>query len=362
MTIQRKKRLLVLYTTTRKMRSLSYVYGYPGALAVSPLFEVTLCNFGSMAPRRWLDRWLASSRKSFDAVVMLHTTSHQMYHFWEDTLRQFGAPIVWFIGNEFRGMPSKMDFAREVGISMLVTQTLSKSVIDIYRDHLGCKVLGLPVSGFDNTVYTPGPPIADRGIDIGYRGAKGPAWLGHWDRETIAEVISEATAGKFNTDITLDLSKRLAWKKWRHFLQNCKTQLCVSSGGEIFELTDVTRLKMEAYAKDHPDFDREEILTLLPPPDERVRLRVLGSRMMEAAATRTPQIMYRDEFDGPMQPNIDYIALNKSHDNLEDVLDRIKDFKYLEQIAKNCEKTLQDFASYPQLLTTFDCALDDIVS
>ncbi len=361
MTIQRKKRLLVLYTTTWKMRSLSYVYEYPRAFAMSPLFDVTLCNFGSLSPKRWFDRWRTSLHKSFDAVVMLHTTNHQMFYFWEAVLHRLGAPIVWFIGNEFRGMPSKMQFARDVGIAMLVTQTLSKQIINIYRDHLNCKVLGLPVSGFDNTVYTPGPSIANRKIDIGYRGSKGPAWLGHWERETIAEVVSKATAGKFNTDITLNMSKRLPWKKWRRFLQNCKTQLCVSSGGEIFELNDATRLRMEAYEKDHPNFDRQEILTLLPPVNERVRLRALGSRIMEAAATRTPQIMYRDEFDGPMRPDIDYIALNKSHDNLDDVLSKVKDHKYLEQIATNCEKTLQGFANYSNLLSIFNRALDDIV-
>ncbi|KLN58952.1 hypothetical protein WH96_20225 [Kiloniella spongiae] len=286
-----------------------------------------------------------------------------MYYFWEDVLRKYRAPIVWFIGNEFRGMPSKMDFARDVGISMLVTQTLSQQVIDVYHNHLGCKVIGLPVCGFDNSVYRPGPPISEREIDIGYRGAIGPPWLGHWDREVIAEVFLRAIESndRYVSDISLDLTDRLPWRKWRNFLQSSKTQLCVSSGGEIFELTDSTRLKMESYILSNPKFSREEILTLLPPEEERIRLRVLGSRMMEAAATRTPQIMYRDDFDGPMRPDIDYIALNKSHDNIDDVMDRLRDYKFLEYIAKNCEETLSDFASYSVLLDIFDKALDDIV-
>lgn len=310
---------------------------------------------------RWIDRWCALSVGAYDAVVMLHTTSQAMYRFWQDALHHIGAPIVWFIGNEFRGMPSKMEFARRMDIAMLVTQSLSESVIGTYRDHLGRKVLGLPVTGFDDTVFTPGPPIAERPIDIGYRGAPGPPWLGHWERETIAEVVGAAAAGRFQTDISFDMTKRLPWKSWRRFLQRSKTQLCVASGGEIFELTDATRLRVEEHLKANPDAGRDEILELMPPPHERIRLRVLTGRIMEAAATRTPQVMYRDDFDGPMRPDVDYIALNKSHDNLNDVLDRVEDARYLEEIAGNCAKTLKEFASFPVLLDTFDRALDEII-
>lgn len=361
MATRRKKRLLVLYATSRRTSSLSYTYGYPSALASSPLFDVTACNFGAITPKRWLDRWRALYNKSYDAVVMLHTTSHQMYYFWQEALRKFGVPVVWFICNEFRGMPSKMDFAREIGIAMLVTQSLSPKVTNIYREHLGCKILGLPNSGFDDTIYRPGPPISERGIDVGYRITESPPWIGHWDRETIAEAFNTVSTDRFNLDIAVGSLMRLPWKKWRHFLQSSKTQLCVPSGGEIFELTDETRLKIESYLKDNPNAEREVILSLLPPKIERTRLRILNSRILEAAATRTPQIMYKDEFDGPMQPDIDYIALDKSHDNLDDVLDRIEDFKYLEEIANNCARTLEDFASFPRLLSMLDHALDDII-
>ena len=54
------------------------------------------------------------------------------------------------------------------------------------------------------------------------------------------------------------MNKRLKWKAWRDFLQRSKTQLCVSSGGEIFELTDETRLKMEDYVEKNPNYTRDD--------------------------------------------------------------------------------------------------------
>ena len=359
--MNKKKKLLVLYTINRKIASLSYVYGYPAALKNSDMFEVTACNFGHPSFLRKLQR-IQASKKTFDAVLMLHTGSHAMYEFWSESLAKLGAPIVWFIGNEFRGMPSKMAFAREMNISMLVSQSLDGAVLQKYRDELQCDVIGLPVSGFDQRLFPPGPPLSERRIDIGYRGSRGPAWLGHWEREDIASAIREAAS---STDLKLDLSvepqDRLPLKKWRKFLQSSKVQLCVAPGGEVFELTDATRLSMENLLSKHPDATRLEQLEMLPPKENRVRIRTLGSRTVEAAATLTPQIMYRDHFDGPMEPDKHYIALEKDHSNIQDVLDRIKDHKFLDVIAENCARDLEKEASYVVLLQQLDRALDNII-
>ena len=277
----KKKEITYIVCRFEKISSLSYIYGYPTAFAQSELFTVSLCNFGALTLKCWIDRLRALQDLKFDAIVMLHTTSHQMYYFWREVIERSGAPIVWFIGNEFRGMPAKMEFAKDLNIAMLVSQSISPQIIDRYQKHLGCKVIGMPVSCYDEKMFGPGPPIHTRPIDIGYRGARGPAWLGHWDREIIAEVIQEAAGDRFKLDLSLEMNKRLKWKAWRDFLQRSKTQLCVSSGGEIFELTDETRLKMEDYVEKNPNYTRDEILELMPPIEDRIRLRVLGSRMME---------------------------------------------------------------------------------
>jgi len=359
---KKRKKLLVLYATRRATSSLSYTYAYPRAFASSKLFDVTLCNYGANPLSRRLDRLRVSNvRKPFDAVLLLHTTGEPLYEFWRETLRQVGAPIVWFIGNEHRGLPSKMAFAEHVGISMLVTQSLSDEVRKVYHERLGCPVVGLPVVGYSEAAYPPGPAFEQREIDIGYRVFPGPPWLGHWEREDIAQAVSTAAKGVLKTDISLRSEDRLDRRVWCEFLRNCKSQLCVPAGGEFFELDDGTRLKVEALLKDSPHASREEISALFPDKKKSVRLRVLNSRMMEAAATRTPQIMYSDTFDGPLEANRDYIALDKDHSNMDEVLNGLKDHAFLEEIAENCARSFKDFAAYDRIFAKLDSALTDLI-
>jgi hypothetical protein len=359
---KKRKKLLILYATRQATSSLSYTYAYPRAFASSKLFDVTLCNYGANPLTRRLDRLRVSKvREPFDAVLLLHTTGEPLYEFWRKTLRQVGAPIVWFIGNEHRGLPSKMAFAEHVGISMLVTQSLSDEVRQVYHNRLGCPVLGLPVVGYSEEAYPSGPAFEEREIDIGYRVFPGPPWLGHWEREDIAQAVSSAASGIFKTDISLRSEDRLGQPAWCAFLRKCKTQLCVSAGGEFFELDDGTRLKVEALLKHNPSASREEICAVFPDRKDSVRLRVLNSRMMEAAATRTPQIMYRDTFDGPLAADRDYIPLNKDHSNIDDVLSRLKDYSFLREIAENCAQSFRDFASYDMIFSKLDNALADLV-
>ena len=365
MSARRRKRLLVLQAVSSRKLAFSYLYGYPNAFKRSPLFDATVVDVATHNPfQERFYRWGALIGRTYDAAVMLHSifsSTLKMPARWRDALHKLGVPIVFFIGNEFYRMPAKMDFAREMDIALLVSQCFSEQVLNLYRDHLGCRVIGLPNTGFDTDRFAPGGPIETRPIDIGYRMMPGLASFGHWEREDIATAVEEAAKGRFVTDISLRVEDRFGPKAWEAFLQNCKTQLSVASGGNIFELDDTTLWRAFNLTQANPNASREEIAAVYPPESERVPLRTLSSRMIEAAATKTPQIMYPEDLGIPLEPDRDYIALEKDHSNLSDVMDRLEDHSFLETIAQNGFDKVKQHTSYDRIFEQFDETLDDLV-
>ena len=363
--MRKRKRLLVLEAIPDKATAASYHFGYTAAFANSELFDVTIANvITHNFFYEKVNRWSHIFGKTFDAIVLMHSTfasSQKIPKRWMETLRKMNIPIVWFIGNEFYRMPQKMQFAEENSISILVSQCFSDQVLAIYKERLGCKVIGMPTAAFDTKEYSLGPPISERPIDIGYRMMPGPASFGHWEREDIADAVSAAANGRYITDISMRVEDRFNAKGWKRFLQKCKTQLSVASGGNIFELSDTTLMKSFEYTEKYPNATREEIATTFPPKDEWVPLRTLSSRMVEAAATGTPQIMYAESLGIELRPGHDFIELRKDHDNLNDVMDRVGDVAYLEEVARNCFVSMRKQMTYEIVLGKFDKELDDIL-
>lgn len=359
-----RKRLLVLEATPTNKNASSYLFGFSRAFKQSSIFDVNVVNVVTHNPfNERYNRWGSLIGRKYHAVIMLHSifsTALKLPPRWCDSLRRMGVPIVYFIANEYYRMPSKMDFAQEMKISLLVSQCFSEQVLNIYCDHLGCKVIGLPNTGFDSISFKPGPPISMRPIDIGYRMMPGLVSFGHWEREDIAEVVEKAARERYVTDISLEAKDRFGLKDWEFFLQHCKTQLTVASGGNIFELNDKTFLDAFNFVQANPNATREEIETVYPPVSERIPLRTLSARMIEAAATKTPQIMYPEDVGIDLEPDVDYIALEKDHSNLNDVMDRVNDYEFLELIAQNCFEKLQEQTSYERTFAKLDNVLNEL--
>jgi hypothetical protein len=252
-----------------------------------------------------------------------------------------------------------MDFARHAKVSMLVSQSISADVHKVYSQHLNIPVIGMPVVCYNPDYFVPGPELVERPIDIGYRAFAGPAWLGHWQREDIAQAFLDHTQDRLKLDISLQSEDRFSREQWRRFLQMCKAQLCVPAGGDFFELTDQTRLRVEAYLKEHPDATRHQLEKLFPDPAGSVPFRVMNSRLLEAAATGTVQIMYNMQFEAPLIPDEDYLALNADHSNIEDVIRQFQDHSRLKEVAENCSRKISGFANYKKYMTYFNKALEE---
>src|SRR5262249_24370514 len=211
-----------------------------------------------------------------------------------DAIAALRQPKAFFIGNEYKFMPEKMAFGEGLGVSLLVTQTAHPGVHQAYRERLGCTVAGIPNTGQDPQVFRPKTPVPQRPIDLGLRSADGSWYLGHRERQDMAEYFT-ANAARLGltVDISLDPNERFAEREWAGFLNQCRGQLGTEAGGDYFELTDATRQAVNAFQEDHPHAAFEEIRRrFFDGYAHPIPLRIMSGRHVEAAGTTSVQTRF----------------------------------------------------------------------
>ena len=208
-----KIKALVLYSSTNTNQTFSYQIGWPTALKNNNLFDCHLLNISSYRYRSKLLNLLSIKMRMVNCILIMHSVfsnSNKLGKGWiYKTLLDTNIPKIYFIGNEYKLMPEKMEFSKELQISMLVSQSNSKEIHEIYEKELSCKIIGLPNTGIDPSIFKPLTESDNREIDIGYRATKGTLYLGHNESNTIAEYF-EKNASKYNLimDLSTDETKR----------------------------------------------------------------------------------------------------------------------------------------------------------
>jgi len=350
---------LVLYSSTKHNKTFSYQTSWPAALKNHNLFDCTMLNVSSYRYRTKLLQLLSIKMRKIDLIIIMHSVfsnSNKLGKGWlHDALVQTNIPKIYFIGNEYKLMPEKMKFSEKLQISMLVSQSNSKKIHEIYEEQLGCKIIGLPNTGIDPNMFKPINKIGDREIDIGYRATAGTLYLGHNERNSIADYF-EKHAVKYNlvTDISTDESKRFNINQWVNFLNQCKGQIGSEAGTDYFELTDSTRLKVNQYVDKTPNVTFEDVYEkYFRNYGPKTPNRMISGRNVEAGATKTVQILFEGEYGGYFQPDIHYIPLKKDFTNFDEVIDKFSDSSYSNQIATNAYDLVMSELTYDKILNKF---------
>ena len=351
-------RALLVYAAGADNATLSYQTGWPRHFMAHPAFDCTPVNLSEPGWAARIRRTLAVRRATNDLVIMLHSVfsntpvmSRRMF----ETIRDLPQPKAFFIGNEYKLMPEKMQFCEDIGVALLVTQSLHPAVHDEYRKRLGCAVVGLPNTGLDTELFRPRTPRAERPIDLGYRALPGVPYLGHTEREDIAEYFQEnALRLGLVVDISLAPQKRFAEPEWAAFLNQCKGQLGTEAGGDVFELTDATRLAVNSYLAEHPAASMDDIRSrFFDERTTRTPMRILSGRNVEAAGTRTVQMLFEGRYDGYFEPDVHYIPLKKDFSNVDEAIGKFRDCAYAERLAGNAYDLVTSEFTYDRLLTRF---------
>lgn len=208
-------------------------------------------------------------------------------------------------------------------------------------------------------------PLADRKTWVAYRGRNIGAKYGRlgFEKYEIGRRMKEICAAKgIPHDIAMDDGSRIYGDAWYDFLGSSRTMLGSESASNVFDFDGVIEAEIDAFTKANrrsPSY--EDMRYILDPMEKPFNVGQISSRVFECAVMRTPMILFRGSYSDAVQPDVHYIALEKDFSNVEAVISRLDDLKYLEGIAERAYDQLvrSNKYGYRTLASLVEAAIEE---
>lgn len=359
--------ILLLCNRPAKNADASTVTDHLDAFGKFSTHKVTPLSFIRQLPKR-LDL------NRFDVIVIHYTVAigymseHYLDQAAKQRIRDFKGMKVVFIQDEYRAVNTVLATLEFLKADVLFTCVPEGEIEKVYSREV------LPGVAKVNTLtgYVPNkllsyraPKTADRKIDVGYRTRKPPYWLGElgYEKWQISDQFqSLAQDSGLIFDLSYDESRRIYGERWTEFVASCKTMLGVESGASVFDFEGNLQRQVDEYVAEYPQATFKEIQKkFLQPYEGLIRLNQISPRCFEAVALRTVLVLFEGEYSGILQPWRHFIPLKKDFSNLEQVLAKIKDDHFLQEMA---DRTYEEVAnnpkySYQAFVSHFDETISD---
>jgi hypothetical protein len=312
----------------------------------------------------------------FDVVISHYSLSigPLLRHFYGDDLikqlKQFKGLKAAFLQDEYREIKTFWRHINELGINVLFSCVPETEISKVYPVE---KVPNLSVvnvlTGYvpERLLRQPVLPIDQRPIDVGYRTRRMPYWLGRLGHEKwfIAEEFQHRAK---STDLKLDLStregERLYGDAWINFVASCRAVIGVESGASIIDFDGKLEHRVEEYVAENPAATFEEVSRkFLDPYEGSLKLHQISPRCFEAAALKTPMILFEGFYSGVLEPDKHFIALKKDFSNFDEVILKLRDNSFLQSMV---DQTYEEVAldarwSYRAFIQKVDAAIQEAV-
>lgn len=207
--------------------------------------------------------------------------------------------------------------------------------------------------------------LADRRFRIGYRGRKiGPRY-GRlaFDKYEIGRYMAELCDSLNQPhDIKVDEESRIYGEDWFTFVGDCRTMLGSESGSNAFDFNMELERECEHFRMRHGrPAEHSDLAEFLMPFERPFDIGQISPRVFECASMKTPMILFRGRYSGAIEPDVDYIPLEKDFSNANEVLAKLDDLDYLQGFAERSHENLiaSNKYSYRTLTSVIESAIEE---
>jgi hypothetical protein len=311
---------------------------------------------------------------SYDVVVihysLLITSDSYLAPSFREALHRHSGLKVQFIQDEYRWIDQITRMMEYLGIDLLFSAAAEADLPLLYTNRLPSVTAVSTLTGYmpDRLLGLRVAPLQHRRVDVGYRGRVVPFSLGALGQEKVAIAKGfHERAGRYGLrcDIGWREDDRIYGRRWNQFISSCRTMLGTESGASIADFDGSIERRVNEYLAEHPEPTFEEVSeAVLAPHEGNLPIRAVSPRVFEAIALRTALVQFPGDYSGVVRPWDHYIPLEKDFSNMDEVVERIRDTKFLREMT---ERAYADIAatglySYRAFAEDFDRAVDSLAT
>ncbi len=322
---------------------LSYAADWRDAFLGSPELAVDVCNINDLAH---FGRCLLRLRK-YDLIVIGHSAAGDDLSVLKRAAAGFDcrrAPMVVFIGNEYDVLDDKIAFIRRTGAEFVCSQLPAAAAGYLYRECGASRIVEMP-HALNPDKYFPSPAVP-RDIDIGFIGDIYWPFVGDRERTRLIEWFEHRGV---EHGLYCDIRRqRVTRDAWRAFLSRCAAVIGAELG--TYYLNERGRVLDRARAYnlfENRDAGFEEIFDRfyrhLP---REVSGKSISSRHFEPIGTKTCQMLLDGEYNGILERDRHYIAIDKDLGNIEDAVARYRDCDYRTRMVEETYEYVRSEHTY----------------
>jgi hypothetical protein len=328
---------------------LGYINDWLDAFRLTPSLNLIECNINDHIAYRRIKPLL----KDIPLVVVMHSAAGDDLRLLSSTAHWFESrkgKLAVFLGNEYDLLEEKIDFIVQSGADYVCTQLPRLAAEFLYGDIDGAAILEMP-HALNPSVYNPGLP-SDRGVNIGFIGARYPKWIGDSERNDFLDHCNN------DANVTGKVIKtggvNIGRGEWANFLRNSYGTIGAEAGTYFLDKQGaILKSAKRAYSGEGIGVENwfEEIL--LKNKLIYVSGKAISSRHFEPMGTKTVQILLKGSYNDILIPDVHYFAVDKDLGNFEEKMLEFKDPYRWAEISNCAYEYAMDCHTYAHRLRDF---------
>lgn len=285
-------------------------------------------------------------------------------------LKKFLGLKIAFIQDEYDATNVAIAWLKDLGVQLVFTCVPEKYIRTVYSiKELPYVLFVNNLTGYVPTALIDYPvsPVANRTIQIAYRGRNLPFWYGDLgqEKEFIGKKMKTICVERgIKEDIAWDATSRIYGDLWPKFMAQAKAILGTESGANVFDFTGKLRNEISGYIDKNPNISYKVVFDkFLQQHEGLIQMNQISPKIFEAICLKTVLILFEGEYSGVLKPNMHYIPLKKDFSNVDDVLAQISDDDYLTCIAENAFRDIVKSGkySYQAFVKLFDKTISELM-
>lgn len=331
-----KKRILFLYNVASCR--VNTVREYVNAFGLFSRHEVTY--FDAIGESSINESFL----NSFDVIVIHYSVRiSSKGHLSEDIhqkLKKYNGVKFLFIQDEYDNLAMTYSYMKSINFDTVFSCVPNEFLDYVYPG------IQFGHTNFINilTGYIPYtllnfkfPKIADRNIDVFYRGRSLPYIYGTLGREKyeigfkFKKALNDLGV-EFNVDIESDEEKRIYGDSWNYRLSRSKATLGTESGSNLFDFDGNLESLIEEEVKNGKGY--EDIYEkYIKERESQIQMNQISPKVFEAISLGTVLILYEGKYSGILVPWVHYIPLKKDFSNIKQVVEILQNDEELQKYS-----------------------------